>query len=438
MNKLHLSILICSLFFFCQLNGQAIKKGLVAYYPFSLGKVTDNSVKGNDGFIKGTVKPVADRFGNACSAMQFDGNGYISVPSSPSLRSPTTALTITGWFKLERDSKDDRTQLLWVTMVCKSNNSNESDNSPQYRLQLTEKTVSLNTDFTEAANQRWQLNKWYHTALVYSGSMVKAYLNGEQFFSYPYFGQLSSTNADLEIGRDVPGNPELFVGQLDDIYIFNRALSENEIRQIYTDQSNKNLTYDPCSGVPTLADSKPLPPTPPRSRNRTPNTETERSIPEEEPKFSPYPGNDTPSSEKEITNFEVEGPYEGMTGQPMIWEGDTVYFQETVTVKNSNITIYPYDHQREDGDIISLNINGVWLLDNYTIRNKGKDVKRASLSLLPEKENYLISKAWNLGKVPPNTLTLEIDDGSQNPKIITINSEIGKSGAIKIIYKPEK
>lgn len=443
--------------FLVTLKGQAVKKGLVAYYSFSKGETLDMTGKNNNGTTIGLVSPVADRFGNDCSAMRFNGNGYIRVPSSQSLRSPDREISMSGWFKLEQGSLDNRTQLLWVTMVCKSDKPNEEDNSPQYRLQLTEKTVSLNTEFTEEKDQSWNLNQWYHVAMTYNGSVVKAYLDGQQYFSYPYFGSLASTGADLNIGRDVPGNLEFFTGTLDDIMIFNRALSDGEITSLYRDQSNKNLTYDPCSGNPILADSEPVTPpnttTPTTNENRPrpPKKEVKKPKRSKEPKKDPAPEplQDEPSTQPDptltppptgnvtdnVTDFEVEGPYEGITGQPMLWQGDTVYFQETVVVSSPNVSIYPYDHQREDGDIISLNVNGVWLLNKYTLKNKGKDPRKTNLTLLPNRENFLISKAWNLGDIAPNTLTVEIDDGSGRPRIVTINSEIGKSGAIKIVYQ---
>jgi hypothetical protein len=77
-------------------------------------------------------------------------------------------------------------------------------------------------------------------------------------------------------------------------------------------------------------------------------------------------------------------------------------------------------------------------MEHYSLRLYGKDEKKAKLSVIPHQENYLISKAWNLGDIPPNTLTLEIDDGVGDPQVVTIESEIGKSGAIKIVYEPDK
>ncbi len=440
-----------SLMFLCGLLfSQSVKEGLIAYYTFSKGAAMDDSGQLNNGSIIGKVTPVADRFGNDCSAMHFAGNGYIVVPSSSSLESPTREVSITAWFKLEQGSIDDRTKLEWVTVVCKSDRRPEDNDAPQYRLQLTERTISLNTEFTEELNESWDLEKWYFVAMTYNGSTVKAFIDGKPFFSYPYFGSLDKTRSPLEIGRDMPGNEEYFVGTLDDIAIFDRALDEKEIQKLYKDKSLKTLNYVPCpeeekpqtapirpSGPLKRTDPDPEPPAPEKELPPAPREEVPQ--PKEDPFQPTNPGPENPPPE-ELTKIDTESnnPLGEITGKEMIWNGDTVMLQETVVVKSPNISIYPYDHRKEDGDIISLNINGIWLMEHYSLRLYGKDEKRAKLSVIPNKENYLISKAWNLGDIPPNTLTLEIDDGVGDPQIVTIESEIGKSGAIKIIYEPDK
>ena len=443
------SLAIALFFVSISLFSQAITDGLVAYYPFSKGAAMDESGKLNNGSLVGKVKPVSDRFGNDCSAMYFDGGGYIVVPSSSSLESPSREVSITAWFMLDEGSIDDRTQLEWVTVICKSDNPSENDDAPQYRLQLTERTISLNTEFTEELNESWDLNKWYFVAMIYNGSTVKAYIDGKSFFSYPYFGALDKTSAPLEIGRDMPGNQEYFVGTLDDIQIFDRALNEKEIQKIFKDKSNKVLNYVPC---PEEEPKQPMRPAKPLERTEPEQPAQQPALPpvpqEETPTIdedpfqpnTPLPQTQNPPPPEELTSIDTESnnPLGEITGKDMIWNGDTVSLQETVIVKSPNITIYPYDHRKEDGDIISLNINGIWLMEHYSLRLYGKDEKRAKLSVIPNKDNYLISKAWNLGDIPPNTLTLEIDDGIGEPQIVTIESEIGKSGAIKIIYDPDK
>ncbi|MEQ1747607.1 MAG: hypothetical protein ABMA02_19420, partial [Saprospiraceae bacterium] len=118
-------------------------------------------------------------------------------------------------------------------------------------------------------------------------------------------------------------------------------------------------------------------------------------------------------------------------------EGEPVKYQKVVEVVGREVTFYPYDNEKEDGDIVSININGVWVRDNYKLKNKNPNPSRGMLikcSLTPGDNNYLVSKAWNLGSIPPNTLTVEINDGVTSQKV-TINSDVGLSGGIRIVCK---
>lgn len=112
-----------------------------------------------------------------------------------------------------------------------------------------------------------------------------------------------------------------------------------------------------------------------------------------------------------------------------------INYQKTITVKNREITIYPYDNEKEDGDIVSININGVWVRDKYTLKIKKPSPNENDLikCLLNEGENnYFISRAWNLGTIPPNTLTIKIDDGVSIQEVM-INAQLGMSGGIRIV-----
>ena len=106
-----------------------------------------------------------------------------------------------------------------------------------------------------------------------------------------------------------------------------------------------------------------------------------------------------------------------------------------VVVKNSEVTIYPYDHDKEDGDIVSINVNGVWVRDKYELKNKKdkpSEFVYIKCSLNPGGNNYFVSRAWTEGTMKPNTLTIEIDDGKSVQKV-HINSKIGLIGGIRIV-----
>ncbi|MEM7036534.1 MAG: HYR domain-containing protein, partial [Bacteroidota bacterium] len=124
---------------------------------------------------------------------------------------------------------------------------------------------------------------------------------------------------------------------------------------------------------------------------------------------------------------------------PKTLDGDTINYQDAIVVRNQDIVIYYYDHQNEDGDIVSINYDGDWVVNKFKIRLKTKNITnnpKMELHLEPAKVHYLISKAWNLGKEGINTLTLAIYDGKTAPRILRMNSKIGTSAANKLMYKP--
>jgi len=114
--------------------------------------------------------------------------------------------------------------------------------------------------------------------------------------------------------------------------------------------------------------------------------------------------------------------------QPATLQGRTVDFAKTIIVKGDHLELFVNDAQQEDGDIISLNLNGEWIVRGLSVTKAGAKINIQ----LPHKENYLIMHAENLGSIPPNTASMQLNDGTQIQKI-TLNSDAGKSEGIKFV-----
>ncbi len=87
-----------------------------------------------------------------------------------------------------------------------------------------------------------------------------------------------------------------------------------------------------------------------------------------------------------------------------------------IPVKAKQIVIKIYDHKKVDGDIVSLNYNGVWILKNYQLTGTPYEIPLEINSKI--EKNYLLLYAENLGEKPPNTLAIWIDDGVEKQKVI--------------------
>jgi hypothetical protein len=217
---------------------------LVAWYPFN-NSVFDISGNQNNGKINGGVKATTDRFGNPCGAMNFNGlDGFVEVPSSNSLESINKLFSVSCWFKISMVPSAGGFR--WLTIICKGDELTETDNNPQFRMQTfqstIQSTISINTDFTEYDNDFskhfLQYDKWNFYVLVYDGTNVRCYLNNNKIWEFPYTKSFSPNKAPLHIGKDIPGSIEYFNGSLDDLRIFEDALTENEISKLYNDKTN--------------------------------------------------------------------------------------------------------------------------------------------------------------------------------------------------------
>lgn len=390
-------------------HAQGSKKGLVAQYLFN-ADAQDVSGNNNDGYIKGGVFTTRDRFGNACGAMQFNGtDGYIHVPHSPSLSQPQSAYTIALWFKASDGS--EYSDLQWMTICCKSNSREESSNSPQFRLQSTRYTVSMNTEFTENFDHQIKFDTWYHYAVTYDGDYCRVYLNNKEIVSWQYNTSFSPNQLAMEIGRDLPGNIEYFCGVMDELYIYDRALSPREVTALYTNESERT-SKKPCGPPPVVTPKK---------------------------KNNPQQQQSPAVTQQQVATNVPNQQQTPCANAPLIVNEDTIEYQQTIVVDNPNVRLLFYDAEKEDGDIVSVNFNGAWVLERYYLKKKTTQKPRQlNLTLIPNFENYIFTKAWNLGSIPPNTLTVEIIEINSNkpPKIVNIKSNIGRSGAIKLVYQP--
>jgi len=100
----------------------------------------------------------------------------------------------------------------------------------------------------------------------------------------------------------------------------------------------------------------------------------------------------------------------------------------TINWESNKVKLFIWDANMEDGDKITLTINGNIILDDFETTNKRKKIKYK----LVEGENTIEIMATNLGNSPPNTSRIELVDSKIKYPIIT-QLELGKTAIIKII-----
>ena len=203
----------------------SLSDGLVAYWPFD-GNANDISGNGNNGSIHGATL-TTDRHGDVESAMYFGSGNYIEVANSSSLNSIGSAITIAAWVKI---SNWHTTGQRWAALLSKGNYQYCFNLTPDDTSYGTEVGNGVKADFTGAS----LLGKWVHVAVSYGSDKVcRSYINGHLYKSKSCpSGSFPVSNASLIIGKHPPQALEYFIGAMDDLFIYNRALSASEIRAL--------------------------------------------------------------------------------------------------------------------------------------------------------------------------------------------------------------
>lgn len=113
------------------------------------------------------------------------------------------------------------------------------------------------------------------------------------------------------------------------------------------------------------------------------------------------------------------------------FEGRKISYIKELSFTNENISVSLWDHGRQDGDIVSIYLNGKTVVSKYHLTYSRKKV---SFKLDTDKTNDLFLYAHNLGTAPPNTVSIELTDGSTSEKII-LNSDLKSCEAVQIKVK---
>lgn len=104
--------------------------------------------------------------------------------------------------------------------------------------------------------------------------------------------------------------------------------------------------------------------------------------------------------------------------------------ERTITVDSLTFTINLYDHKLPDGDIVSINYNGDWVLQNYSLEEKPAQLE---IKLNENGKNFLLLHAESIGRRPPNTMGLSYYFGGKRQEIV-LKSDLNESEMIEIEY----
>jgi len=209
--------------------------GLLAYYPFN-ENANDESGNGNNGTVIG-ASLTGDRHGNANRAYHFNGiNNYVNIPHTSALMLTGVDFTISVW--ATHSGIDD----LDKALLIKSDGSNINSkwvfwykpfNAPR-GLGFLAASKTNEQSFGGYVND-FVLNNWYHYCVTKTATELKFYINGGLVLTDSHSVIISPTSSDVRIGGAEVNEAadQWWLGKLDDIGIWNRALTSSEVAALY-------------------------------------------------------------------------------------------------------------------------------------------------------------------------------------------------------------
>ena len=341
-----------------------LDKGLQAYYPFN-GNGNDASGNNNNPTFNNATITI-DRFGNTNSAYHFNGvYQYIRIPNKPSINFKNE-ITLSVWVK----PTGFYYGICHASQLISKGGGNY--NPGNYALRYDDALFSAGTGCDggkcDTLHQNFRgtgtvlkpyetdfikKNKWYNVLYTNDGKTARLYINCELKYTVT-FPETFTNSEDLFFGKsDDDLFPFWLNGDLDDIRIYNRALSAGEIAAL-------------CSDT--------IPP-------------------------------------KKIEKPETPAP---LIEKPVLEKRNNDLIKE-FTVDHDSISVTLYDNGIVDGDSITLIYNDSILTTHKMLTEKPLTfwIKIAPGNQRNELQMY----AENLGSIPPNTALMIIYDGNKRYEV---------------------
>ncbi|NQT02723.1 MAG: LamG domain-containing protein, partial [Planctomycetes bacterium] len=209
--------------------------GLVAHWPLD-GDAADLSGNGHDGTPNGDPAFVPGRFDQA---LEFTGSPqYVNCGTGVSFTTvgdggTTEGYTISVWINPYNPGGDGK--------ICGDLDDPGWGAAGGFKLALYQTRIEsdvrdssgrfFSREATEPDGLALEENTWYHVAVVYddAGDTYTEYINGEVSRSVSVTQGVAASTADFRIGTDTPNLGHYFNGLLDDLRIYDSALTETEI-----------------------------------------------------------------------------------------------------------------------------------------------------------------------------------------------------------------
>jgi hypothetical protein len=202
----------------------AAGSGLVAAYGFEEGTGSaagDASGLGHVGTISGATWVTAGKYGRALS---FNGTSSLVTVNDTAALHLSTAMTLEAWVRPSASAS-------WRSVLLKERSSGLA-----YGLYASNTSsrpagfIRVGADVDATGPTAIARNAWTHLSASYDGSAFKLYVNGIQVASRAVSGSIATSTNPLRLGGNTIWG-EYFAGVIDEVRVYNRALSPAEIQR---------------------------------------------------------------------------------------------------------------------------------------------------------------------------------------------------------------
>jgi len=206
---------------------------LVGHWQFE-GNFNGSSGNGNDATAHGDAAIVNDPERGQVAIL--DGNGdYIEIPHSNSLNITGEQISLAAWVYF-----DDMSGPPEIIIAKVFNNTTHTSPYFSYGLHILtngqprfwQSLAGGTSNIPAPSGQFFQSKQWYHLAGVYDGSAMTLYINGQAVAVRNVSGAINGYNSLLRLGTN-GGLTEQMSGKLDDVRIYSRAMSAEQVRNLF-------------------------------------------------------------------------------------------------------------------------------------------------------------------------------------------------------------
>ena len=193
---------------------------LTAFYEFD-GDATNSSGSAPDGVNNGASN-TTDRFGNAASAFLFDAGDNVSISSV--FGGVQVSMSVSAWFRRSTDNG------AWNDLLA------GSCGGPIFALNPSDSIVfgnQCNAPIAHAGSSGFvtDTSEWHHAVGTYDGASVKVYLDNVLVDDRLAAGNFQ--DGPWYVGATNAGGSEGFRGSIDNLRIYSRALSANDVSELF-------------------------------------------------------------------------------------------------------------------------------------------------------------------------------------------------------------